>query len=219
MASTLAVAAPGIVGKNYIAGQWSEPGHETFESLNPAHFEEVVGVFPRTDSSGVAQAVAAAREAFPKWRRLSRIARGECFDNFAQLIKRDLDSLVELVSRESGKLLNEAKADVIEGLHMVQYVFSTGRMPHGQVVASEVADKESYVLRKPKGVVAAIAPWNFPFAIPLWLLGPSLIEGNTAVFKPSEETPAIGQRLIELFDEAGFPPGVVNLVQDRKSVV
>ncbi|MBI3466729.1 MAG: aldehyde dehydrogenase family protein [Planctomycetes bacterium] len=212
MASTFAVAAPGIAGKNFIAGQWFEAGHETFESLNPAHFEDVVGVFPRTDTAGMVQAVAAAREAFPRWRRLSRIARGECFDRLAQLIKRDLDHLVELVSRESGKVLNEAKADVIEGLHMVQYVFSTARMPHGQVVASEVADKESFILRKPKGVVAAVTPWNFPFAIPLWLLGPSLMEGNTAVLKPSEETPAIGQRLIELFDEAGFPPGVVNLV-------
>jgi aldehyde dehydrogenase (NAD+) len=128
------------------------------------------------------------------------------------LIKRDLDSLVELLSRESGKQLNEARADVIEGLHMVQYVFGTARMPHGEVVASEVADKESFVLRRPKGVIAAIAPWNFPFAIPFWLLGPSLMEGNTAVFKPSEDTPAIGQRLIELFHEAGFPAGVVNLV-------
>ena len=66
--------------------------------------------------------------------------------------------------------------------------------------------------RKPWGVVAVITPWNFPFAVPLWMLGPSLLEGNTAVFKPSEDTPAIGQRLVELFEEAGFPPGVVNLV-------
>ncbi len=66
--------------------------------------------------------------------------------------------------------------------------------------------------RKPWGVVAVITPWNFPFAVPLWMLGPSLVEGNTAVFKPSEDTPAIGQRLVELFEEAGFPPGVINLV-------
>src|SRR5947209_5230367 len=66
--------------------------------------------------------------------------------------------------------------------------------------------------RKPWGVVAVITPWNFPFAVPLWMLGPSLVEGNTAVFKPSEDTPAVGQRLTELFEEAGFPPGVLNLV-------
>ena len=95
---------------------------------------------------------------------------------------------------------------------MVQYVFGTGRMPIGDVVASEIAEKDAFVRRKPWGVVAVITPWNFPFAVPLWMLGPSLLEGNTAVFKPSEDTPAIGQRLVELFEEAGFPAGTVNLV-------
>ena len=69
-----------------------------------------------------------------------------------------------------------------------------------------------YVRRKPRGVVAVITPWNFPFAVPLWMMAPSLLEGNTVVFKPSEETPAIGERLVRLFDEAGFPPGTINLV-------
>lgn len=208
----LTVAAPAVVGRNFIDGTWIDPSGVTFESINPARFEQVIGVFPRTDAAGVNDAVAAASRAYPQWRRTSRISRGECFDRLATLIKRDLEELVVLLARESGKQLNEARADVIEGLHMVQYVFSTARMPHGEVVASEVSDKESFVLRRPKGVVAAITPWNFPFAIPLWLLGPSLMEGNTGVLKPSEDTPAIGQRLIELFDEAGFPPGVVNLV-------
>jgi aldehyde dehydrogenase (NAD+) len=85
-------------------------------------------------------------------------------------------------------------------------------MPTGQIVASEIPEKDAYVRRKPWGVVAVITPWNFPFAVPLWMLGPSLLEGNTAVFKPSEDTPAVGQRLVELFEEAGFPPGVINLV-------
>jgi aldehyde dehydrogenase (NAD+) len=116
------------------------------------------------------------------------------------------------MARECGKVLTECKAEVIEGLHMIQYVFGTGRMPVGQVLASEIPEKDAYVRRKPWGVVAVITPWNFPFAVPLWMLGPSLLEGNTAVFKPSEDTPAIGQRLAELFVEAGFPPGVLNLV-------
>src|SRR5262249_50540550 len=95
----------------------------------------------------------------------------------------------------------------------VQYVFGIGRTgTYGEVVASEIAEKDAYTRRKPWGVVAVITPWNFPFAVPLWMLGPSLLEGNTAVFKPSEDTPAVGQRLVELFDEAGFPAGTVNLV-------
>src|SRR5947209_14278566 len=85
-------------------------------------------------------------------------------------------------------------------------------MPTGHIVASEIPDKDAYVRRKPWGVCAVITPWNFPFAVPLWMLGPSLVEGNTCVFKPSEDTPAIGQRLVELFAEAGFPAGTVKLV-------
>src|SRR5262249_11139364 len=95
----------------------------------------------------------------------------------------------------------------------VQYVFGTGRMPIGACVASEIPEKDAYLRRKPWGVVAVITPWNFPFAVPLWMLGPSLLEGNTAVFKPSEDTPAVGDALVKLFVEAGFPPGVINLVQ------
>jgi aldehyde dehydrogenase (NAD+) len=116
------------------------------------------------------------------------------------------------MARECGKVVTECKAEVIEGLHMIQYVFGTGRMPTGQALASEIPEKDAFMRRKPWGVVAVITPWNFPFAVPLWMLGPSLLEGNTAVFKPSEDTPAVGQRLVELFLEAGFPPGVVNLV-------
>jgi len=101
---------------------------------------------------------------------------------------------------------------VVEGLHMIQYVFGNGRMPTGDVLASEIAEKDDFMRRKPWGVVAVITPWNFPFAVPLWMLGPSLLEGNTCVFKPSEDTPAIGQRLVELFAEAGFPAGTLNLV-------
>ena len=152
------------------------------------------------------------RAAFPAWRRTSRIQRAELFDNLAQLVKRETDALAQLMARECGKVVTECRAEVVEGLHMIQYVFGTGRMPMGDVLASEIAEKDAFMRRKPWGVVAVITPWNFPFAVPLWMLGPSLLEGNTVVFKPSEDTPAIGQRLVELFEEAGFPPGVINLV-------
>src|SRR5436853_2733972 len=116
------------------------------------------------------------------------------------------------MARECGKVVTECRAEVIEGLHMIQYVFGVGRMPMGDVLASEIAEKDAFMRRKPWGVVAVITPWNFPFAVPLWMLCPSLLEGNTVVFKPSEDTPAIGQKLVELFQEAGFPSGVLNLV-------
>ncbi len=205
-------SAPTVTGRHLIGGRWLAPAGEQFESHSPAIQEDVVGVFPRARGEDAGQAVAAARNAYPGWRRQSRIYRGELFDRLAQLVKRDADSLAELMARECGKVLSECKAEVIEGLHMIQYVFGTARMPMGEVLASEIPEKDAYMRRKPWGVVAVITPWNFPFAVPLWMLGPSLLEGNTVVFKPSEDTPAIGQRLVELFEEAGFPPGVVNLV-------
>jgi aldehyde dehydrogenase (NAD+) len=201
-----------IRGRNLIAGQWLPADGACFQSHNPAHIDEVVGAFPATTSDQAGRAVAAARAAFPAWRRTSRIRRAELFDNLAQLVKRDTDDLARLMARECGKVVTECRAEVIEGLHMIQYVFGTGRMPIGEVLASEIEEKDAYMRRKPWGVVAVITPWNFPFAVPLWMLGPSLLEGNTAVFKPSEDTPAIGQRLAELFEEAGFPAGVLNLV-------
>jgi aldehyde dehydrogenase (NAD+) len=199
-------------GSHLIAGKWSAPADDGFESRNPANTDEVIGLFPRGKEADVAGAVDAARAAFPAWRRTSRILRAELFDNLAQIVKREADKLAELMARECGKVIGECKAEVIEGLHMIQYVFGTGRAPIGSVVASEIAEKDAIVRRKPWGVVAVITPWNFPFAVPLWMLGPSLLEGNTAIFKPSEDTPAIGQRLVEMFIEAGSPPGVINLV-------
>ncbi|GIW82495.1 MAG: hypothetical protein KatS3mg105_4302 [Gemmatales bacterium] len=207
-----AVASKTETGRHLIAGEWLQADGETFASHSPANWEEIIGVFPKANAERANQAVAAARLAFPGWRRTSRIHRAELFDNLAQIVKRETDALARLMARECGKIFNECKAEVIEGLHMIQYVFGTGRMPIGDVIASEIAEKDAFMRRKPWGVVAVITPWNFPFAVPLWMLGPSLLEGNTAVFKPSEDTPAVGQRLVELFVEAGFPPGVINLV-------
>jgi aldehyde dehydrogenase (NAD+) len=201
-----------ITGRNLIAGHWRPANGIAFDSRSPARTDEVVGRFPTTSSEEVRQAVAAARAAYPAWRRESRIRRAEFFDNLAQLVKRDADDIARLMARECGKVVSECRAEVVEGLHMIQYVFGTGRMPIGDVFASEIAEKDAFMRRKPWGVVAVVTPWNFPFAVPLWMLGPSLLEGNTAVFKPSEDTPAVGQRLAELFVEAGFPPGVLNLV-------
>jgi aldehyde dehydrogenase (NAD+) len=205
--------APILTGRHLLAGRWVMPSGSRFESHNPARWDEVIGIFPSATTQEAGQAVTAARQAFPDWRRTSRIRRAELFDNLAQIVKREQDRLAELMARECGKVVTECKAEVVEGLHMIQYVFGTGRMPMGDVVASEIAEKDAFMRRKPWGVVAVITPWNFPFAVPLWMLGPSLLEGNTVIFKPSEDTPAIGQRLVELFEEAGFPPGTINLLQ------
>ncbi|MBI3810990.1 MAG: aldehyde dehydrogenase family protein, partial [Nitrospirae bacterium] len=201
-------------GKNFIDGKWVDSRtREMFESRNPANHDEVLGTFPCSNAQDINEAVHVARKAFPAWRAISRIKRGEIFDVFVQLVKKDHEALSHLMARECGKAINESRADVTEGIHMAQYVFGMTRMPAGDVIASEIAEKDATMRRHPKGVVAAITPWNFPFAIPLWLLGPSLVEGNTAVFKPSEDTPLMGQKIVEYLERAGIPPGVVNLVQ------
>ncbi len=206
-----------VLGRLFVNGEWSAPRAD-FASQNPANLAETVGHFPKATAEETRSAVEAARTAYPNWRRSSRILRAECFDRLAKLIERDTDSLARLMARECGKALTECRAEVVEGLHMVQYVFGTGRMPIGEIIASEIPEKDAFVRRKPWGVVAVITPWNFPFAVPLWMLGPSLLEGNTAVFKPSEDTPAVGQKIVELFVEAGFPKGTINLVHGEGSV-
>ncbi len=200
-----------VVGRLLIGGEWSE-ARADFSSMSPLSPGQTIGQFPAASIEETHQAVAAASVAFPGWRRTSRIARAECFDRLGVLLARDLEPLATLMARECGKTISECRAEVLEGLHMVQYVFGSGRHPIGEILGSEIADKDAFVQRKPWGVVAVISPWNFPFAVPLWMLGPSLMEGNTAVFKPSEDSPAVGQRLVELFVEAGFPKGVINLV-------
>jgi aldehyde dehydrogenase (NAD+) len=185
----------------------------TFDSRNPSRVDDVIGSFPQSGAKDIEQAVTAAGEALPAWRRLSRIRRGEYLDDFAQIVKANKEEFARLIARESGKPINEARADVVEGLHMAQYLFGRARMAAGEVIASEIPEKDSYMLRKPKGIVAAITPWNFPFAIPMWLVGSALAEGNTVVFKPAEETPAVAERMVQFFEKAGLPSGVLNLVQ------
>lgn len=200
-----------FVGFNYIDGDFHRHRSE-FSSYNPST-EEELGIFPMTNPDEVCHAVESARRAFPKWRALSRIARAEYFDRLCQLVKARRDDLARWISLETGKSLNESHAEVNESLHMAQYTFGMGRTPCGEIIASEIADKDVYSFRKPKGVVAVVAPWNFPLAIGgFWCAAPALLEGNTVILKPSEDTPLVGQLTAELYDKAGFPPGTFNLL-------
>lgn len=201
-----------VEAKHLVGGEWIA-GSNTFQSLNPADKRHIVGQVPTADAKTVDQAVQAARQAFDSWRSKSWVQRAEIVDNFAQLLKRDHEELSRLVTIECGKPINEGRADVIEALHMAQYVAGLGRLPIGQVISSEIPEKDAYIWRKPKGVTAVITPWNFPVAIPLWGVLPAVLAGNTVVLKPSEDTPICCHKLAELFVEAGFPRGVINVVQ------
>ncbi len=207
-----------VTAKNLINGEWVGTS-QTFESLNPADSKQTIGTAPLSGKSEAEAAVAAAKEAYETWRDWSWVRRAEIIDRFAQLMKRDVEELSKMVTMECGKPINEGRADVVEAIHMAQYVAGLGRMPIGNVISSEVAAKDAYILRKPKGVIVCITPWNFPSAIPLWVTLPSLVSGNTVILKPSEETPIVGHRLAELFHEAGFPKGVVNVLHGTGEAV
>tara|TARA_B100000749_G_scaffold276167_1_gene262936 strand:+ start:460 stop:1953 length:1494 start_codon:yes stop_codon:yes gene_type:complete len=200
-------------GLHYINGQWTGGGQQAaFDSKNPAT-KEIIGSFPQATQSEVDSTYHFARDSFYGWREYGRVRRAEYFLKLANLIEERSEELARTISEETGKTYNESIAEVNEALHMAQYAFSTGRMPYGEAIASELPEKDAYMLRKPKGVVAIVAPFNFPFAIGgFWCAAPALVEGNTVILKPSEDTPLVGQLTAELYHEAGFPPGVFNLL-------
>ena len=200
-------------GLHYINGQWTGGGQQAaFDSKNPAT-KESIGSFHQATQSEVDSTYHFARDSFYGWREYGRVRRAEYFLKLANLIEERSEELAKTISEETGKTYNESVAEVNEALHMAQYAFSTGRMPYGEAIASELPEKDAYMLRKPKGVVAIVAPFNFPFAIGgFWCAAPALVEGNTVILKPSEDTPLVGQLTAELYHEAGFPPGVFNLV-------
>src|SRR5919202_1129342 len=200
--------------KNFVGGEWVDAaGGETFETVSPAT-GETLGVFPKSGAEDVDRAVAAAKTAFEDWRLVPAPKRGEILFRFARLLEEAKDDLTDLMTREMGKVKAEAGGDVQEAIDMSYYMAGEGRRLFGQTTPSELRDKFNMSVRMPIGVVGVITPWNFPIAIPSWKLAPALVCGNTVVFKPATDTPLLGERFVELLDEAGLPPGVVNIVHD-----
>jgi len=200
-------------GQHYVDGEWTAgSGSETFESENPAT-GETLGEFHRATLADVERAVTAAEEAVEEWRGLSYIDRAEVLWDVYHELRDRTDELGEVVTMECGKEISEGRADVVEAYHMVEWAAGNARHPHGDVVPSEVAAKDSYMRRKPRGVVGCITPWNFPVAIPFWHVAVALVEGNTVVWKPAEQTPWCGQIVAEMMVDAGVPDGVFNVVQ------
>ena len=200
-------------GFNYYEGQFQEIKSKiNFNNRNPCD-QTSIGKFPQSTFEEIGYVCHMAKKAFEEWRKLSRVQRAEYLFSVAKIVERRSDELARAISLETGKNYNESVAEVNEALHMAQYAFGSGRTPQGEAVASEISEKDSYMLRKPKGLVAIISPWNFPLAIgAFWCAAPALVEGNTVVLKPSEDAPLSSQIATEIYHEAGIPEGVFNLL-------
>jgi aldehyde dehydrogenase (NAD+) len=206
--------------KNFIGGKWVAPASGEYgESLNPANTSEVVARYPFSGEEDVNRAVSAAREAFDRWRLTPAPRRGEILFRAGEILRQRKEDLGKLVTREMGKVLPEGLGDVQEAIDMAFFMGGEGRRLVGETVPAELPDKDAKTIRAPHGVFALITPWNFPVAIPAWKIFAALICGNTVVFKPSSDTPLCAVRLVEILEEAGLPPGVLNLVMGEGSAV
>ncbi len=197
---------------NYIAGRWVPArSGRTFFNTNPAT-GELLGEYPSSGPEDVAAAVEAARSAYRGWRNTPAPKRAEIVYRAGELIRARKEELARAMTREMGKILIETRGDVQEGIDMAYLAAGEGRRMYGVTTPSEMPDKWAMSVRAPIGVAGVITPWNFPFAIPSWKLMPALVAGNTAVFKPAGDTPEMAWHFTKIFEEAGLPKGVLNLV-------
>ncbi len=205
---------------NFIGGTWVEPSTGEYgESLNPARTSDVVARFARSGQEDVDRAVAAAKEAYDAWRLTPAPRRAEILFKASEILRARKEELGRLVTREMGKVLPEGRSDVQEAIDFAYYMAGEGRRLVSEVVPAELPNKDAKSIRVPHGVFALITPWNFPIAIPVWKVFAALICGNTAVLKPSSDSPLCAVRLVEILDEAGLPPGVLNLVMGAGKAV
>ena len=198
---------------NYVEGRWAPSASgQTFENRNPANTDDLIGHFQQSRGADVEAALAAAGRAYETWRLVPAPRRAELLFKAAQLIADRKESFARDMTREMGKVLKETRGDVQEAIDMTFYMAGEGRRMFGQTVPSELRNKFAMSVRQPLGVCSIITPWNFPMAIPSWKIIPALVCGNTVVFKPASQTPLSAINFVKVLEDAGIPPGVVNLV-------
>jgi len=197
----------------FIDGQWVESvSGEWFENRNPADRGDLVGLFAKGDARDVELAVVAAKRAYESWRLVPAPKRAEILQRAGRLLEERKEALARDMTCEMGKILDETRGDVQEAIDTAFYAAGEGRRLFGDTVPVELPDKMGFSIRCPVGVFAVVTPWNFPMAIPSWKIFPALICGNTVVFKPASDTPLSAVNFVRVLEEAGVPPGVVNLV-------
>ena len=205
--------------QNLINGKWVDAkSGKTFENRNPANWDELIGVFPKSSKEDVDEAVEAARSAFEKWRLVPAPKRGDILRKVGDMMVARKEELAREMTREMGKVLVETRGDVQEGIDTAYYASSEGRRLFGHTVPSELPNKFAMAIRVPIGVAGIITPWNFPMAIPTWKIFPAVLSGNTIVFNLQRILRRPPLRWLRLCG-SGIPEGVVNIVHGTGSEV
>lgn len=195
---------------NYIGGKQVEADKHR-SVINPATNESIVEV-PLSGKDAVDAAVEAAEKAQKEWRLVPAPKRGEILFEIGRIMKERKERLARLLTMENGKVLEEGRGEVQEGIDMAFYMAGEGRRLFGQTTPAELNNKFDMSVRAPIGVVGLITPWNFPIAIASWKSFPAIIAGNTVVWKPATETPIMAHEMTKIYEEAGLPKGVINVV-------
>jgi aldehyde dehydrogenase (NAD+) len=205
---------------NYIAGEWRPAkSGETFENRSPSNTDDLIGHFAASGAEDVGEAVTAAAEAAEGWRSTSAVARANILFKAAEILSARANDVGRELTREEGKTLKEGIGETNRAIQILRYFAGEAQQPSGEHYPSMNPLTLLYTEREPLGVVALIAPWNFPIAIPAWKIAPALAFGNTVVLKPASFTPLCAVRLVEALAEAGLPKGVLNLVTGSASAV
>lgn len=204
--------------KNLVGGRWQEVSRPALPVYNPAT-GEVLEEVPLSGAEEVDRAVQAAEEAFASWKETPLTERVRLMFRFKELLEKHFEDLARLVTLHHGKTLEEARGEVRRGIEVVDFALSAPTLLQGRTLRQVTGGVDQNLFHYPLGVVAGIPPFNFPVMIPLWMFPIAVVAGNTFVLKPSERTPLGAVRLAELFLEAGFPEGVLNLVHGAKEAV
>ncbi|MED0770569.1 methylmalonate-semialdehyde dehydrogenase [Bacillus siamensis] len=205
--------------KNYINGEWVESKTDQYEDVvNPAT-KEVMCQVPISTREDVEYAVRSASEAFKTWSKTAVPRRARILFNYQQLLQQNKEELARLITLENGKNTTEALGEVGRGIENVEFAAGAPSLMMGDSLASIATDVEAANYRYPIGVVGGIAPFNFPMMVPCWMFPMAISLGNTFILKPSERTPLLTEKLAELFEQAGLPKGVFNVVHGAHDVV
>ncbi|MED0702320.1 MULTISPECIES: methylmalonate-semialdehyde dehydrogenase [Aeribacillus] len=205
--------------KNYINGEWVESKATKYEDVyNPAT-KEVIGQVPLSTKEEVDEAVEVAKKAFEEWKNVPVPRRARILFNFQQLLIKHREELARIITIENGKSYSEALGEVQRGIENVEFAAGAPTLMMGDSLSTIATDIEATNYRYPIGVVGGITPFNFPMMVPCWMFPMAIALGNTFILKPSERTPLLIEKLVNLFTEAGLPKGVLNVVNGAHDVV